>query len=328
MKPLSESIVLVTPRSFDLSLRPELEADVGTVRYNDTGRPLRADELRAQIADVDGLLAGLDKIDAGVFQAAPRLRVIARYGVGVSNVDLEAASRFGVIVTNTPGVNANAVAELTIGFLFALARSIARANRSTHAGSWPSIRGIEISGRTVGILGLGRIGLGVARRAKMLGCTVLGYDPYVTQEAAGSAVRLTTLDAVLDRADFVSLHLPLTAETRGLVDYTFLARMRRGSFIINTSRGELVVENDLIRALGTGHIGGAALDTLSKEPPAPDHPLLQRDDVLVTPHMGAGTEEAALAMGRTALEDLLAVLRGERPRFPVAIEPEGANAHS
>lgn len=332
MKSPMDSVVLVTPRSFgahDPSVRAELEAAVGEVRYNQTGRSYRAEELRARIADVDGLLAGLDEIDASVFRAASRLRVVARYGVGTNNVDLRAAAEHGVVVTNTPGANAEAVAELVIGFLFALARSIVPADRAAHAGEWPSMVGIEVAGKTVGVLGLGKIGQAVARRAGALGCTVVAYDPYVEGQIADDcAARLAPLDVVLAQAHFLSLHLPLNPETGGLIDRSLLERVREGAYLINTARGELVVDEDLVWALDTGRLRGAALDTLDNEPPPADHPLLQRKDVLITPHMGAHTVEAAVTMGRDALHDLIAVLAGDTPRFPVRVESEVRHVHA
>lgn len=324
MTALADAVILVTPRSFgvgDPALRRELESRVGTVRYNDRGRPLRAAELRELIGDVDGLLAGLDEIDAGVLAAAPRLRVIARYGIGTSNVDLPAAAARGIMVTNTPGANAEAVAELTIGLMFALARRIPQADRAAREGNWRSMQGTEIAGKTVGILGLGRIGRAVARRAVALGCRVIAYDPAVDAHlAARHEVELAPLREVAAAAQFLTLHLPLTAETRDLVDRDLLASMREGACLINTARGELIVEEDLLRALESGHLGGAALDTLRDEPPLPTLPLLGRDDVIVTPHMGAATAESSALMGRLAMEDLLAVLSGRAPRFPVAPE--------
>jgi D-3-phosphoglycerate dehydrogenase / 2-oxoglutarate reductase len=321
--------ILVTPRSFgvgDPDLRRELAAAVREVRYNDRGRPLRAAELRAALEDVDGLLAGLDEIDASVIATAPRLRVIARYGVGISNVDLQAAARAGVVVTNTPGANAEAVAELTIGFLFALARSIPRADRAGRAGHWHALPGSELLGKTVGILGLGKIGQAVARRAAGLGCSVLAYDPILDPTFnARHQVRTASPEEVVRQAHFLTLHLPLLPETRDLVDRGLLARMREGSFLINTARGELVVEEDLLWALETGRLQGAALDTLRAEPPPADHPLLTREDVILTPHIGANTAEARTAMGRLALHDLLAVLAGRPPRFPVTL-PSGGHS--
>lgn len=323
---LADAVVLVTPRSFgndDPRLRAELETSVGDVRYNTRGRALRAEELRAEIGDVDALIAGLDEIDATVFAAAPRLRVVARYGVGTSNVDLQAAAEHGVIVTNTPGANADAVAELTIGLIFGLARSISWADRTAHAGQWQPMQGIELAGSTVGILGLGKIGQAVARRAACLGCAVIAYDPFADEGfAAAHSVRLAPRDEVVADADFLTLHLPLTPETSGLVNRALLACVHEGACLVNTARGELVVEQDLLWALDTGRLRGAALDTLREEPPPPDHPFLNREDIILTPHIGAHTTQAATAMGRSALSDVLAVLSGRSPRFAVSPPPE------
>jgi D-3-phosphoglycerate dehydrogenase len=324
-KVLADKVVLVTPRSFGLddpSVRAELEAAVGEVRYNWRGRPLRAEELRAEISDVDGMIAGLDEIDATVFAAAPRLRVIARYGVGTDRIDLQAAVEHNVVVTNTPGTNTEAVAELTIGLIFALARRISQADRATHAGHWPVMRGIEIAGSTVGILGLGRIGRAVAKRALGLGCSVVAHDPSVNEDVAAALnVHLAPFTEVVACANFLSLHLPLTPETDSIINRRTFEHMREGSYLVNTARGELVDEEGLLWALDCGRLRGAALDTLRTEPPPADHPFLQREDIILTPHIGSHTIQAAAAMARAALHDLLAVLSGEPPRFAVTPYP-------
>jgi phosphoglycerate dehydrogenase-like enzyme len=303
---LRECTVAVTPRSFGLhdpGLRAELEQQVETVRYRPG--PLTASELIDVVGDADGLLAGVDTIDATVFGQAPRLRVVARYGVGVDRVDLDAARRYGVVVTTTPGANANAVAELTIALLFALARP---AIRSARADAWQAQAGVELEGRTLGLVGLGRIGRRVAEKGRALGMHVIAHDPNV-----GGTVSLQTLQ---DEADFVSLHAPLTDATRGLVDRSFLERLKPGASLINTARGELVDEQALLWALDAGRLHAAALDVLAEEPPPADHPLLGREDVVLTPHAGPHTLEATNAMGRIALDELLAVLSGREPRYP------------
>jgi D-3-phosphoglycerate dehydrogenase / 2-oxoglutarate reductase len=313
----AEAVVLVTARSFGRSrpeLRAELERAVREVRWNDLGRPLDADELLASIADVDGVIAGVDRFDAAIIDAAPRLRVIARHGTGTDAVDLDAARARGVVVTNTPGANAAAVAELALGLMFALARRIPAADRRVRAGDYGPMPGVQLGGRTVGLIGLGRAGSEVARRAAALGCRVLAHDPAVSES---SDAELAGLAEVVAEADFLSLHVPVTAATRNLVDAGLLARMKRGAFLVNAARGELVVEEDLAAALESGQLGGAALDTTRAEPPEPGNPLLGRDDVILTPHSGADTDEARAAMGRMALDDLLAVLDGRAPEHPV-----------
>jgi D-3-phosphoglycerate dehydrogenase / 2-oxoglutarate reductase len=321
-----DAVVLVTARSFGRSrpeLRGELEGAVREVRWNDLGRPLTGAELREAIADVDGVIAGVDRFDAGVLRAASRLRVIARHGTGTDSVDLDAATNAGVVVTNTPGANAAAVAELAIGLMFALARRIPQGDRRVRAGEYGALPGIELAGRTVGLIGLGRAGREVARRAAALGCTVLAYDPAVSAEQARRVeATLVERDQVVAQADFLSLHVPVTDATRDLVDARFLSRMKRGAFLVNTARGELVVEEDLDEALEAGKLAGAGLDTTRDEPPRPGNPLLARDEVILTPHSGADTDEARAAMGRAALDDLLAVLDGRAPRHSV-VTPNG-----
>lgn len=314
LRPLRECVVVVTPRSFgmhDATLRARLETEVGEVRYEPG--PLAAAELAALVGDADGLLAGLDDVDASVLESAPRLRVVARYGTGVDRVDLEAAERLGVVVTATPGANANAVAELTIALVLALARPLAAGRDRVRAGEWPALGGVEIAGRTIGLLGLGSIGTLVAEKAAALGLRVLAHDPFLSTTAAATLVPLETLAR---EADFLSIHAPLTAATRGLVGRELLERLKPGACLVNTARGELVDEQALLWALEEGPLRAAALDVLAEEPPPRDHPLLDRDDVLVTPHIGPHTAEATTAMGRIALEELLAVLTGRPPRFP------------
>ena len=315
---LDECVVVVTPRSFgeqDPALRDELERAVAQVRYRPG--PLTAEELAEAVVDADGLLAGLDEINADVFDRAARLRVVARYGIGADRVDLDAAARHGVTVTVTPGANANAVAELTIALLLALARSLVPAHDRVRAGAWPVVRGVEVAGRTLGLLGLGAVGSLVAAKARALGLRVLGHDPFVADEQAEAAgATLVDLDTLAAESDFLSLHAALTEQSRGIVDRTLLGRMKPGAVLVNTARGELVDEGSLLWALEDGPLAGAALDVLADEPPPRDHPLLHRADVLVTPHMGAHTAEATSAMGRAALDELLTVLSGRSPRFP------------
>ena len=330
MSDLGRAVVLVTPRSFpdaDPEALATLDRSVGEVRLNRRGRALTSAELREELADVDGMIAGLDALDAAAFEAAPRLRAVARYGTGVDRVDVEAARRAGVVVTNTPGANADAVAELAIALMLALARSLPVAERRARAGEWRAPAGIQLAGRTVGLLGLGRIGGAVAKRARCLGCQVVAHDPAVQTEAArAQGVEPAALDEVVERAQVLSLHVPLTPDTRDLVGRSLLERLPAGVLLVNTARGELVVEEDLLAALESGRVAGAALDTLREEPPDPDHPLLHREDVIVTPHIGGHTAEARAAMARESVAELLAVLSGRRPRFPVVPEPAAGGA--
>ena len=319
-RPLEQCVVVVTPRSFgmdDRGLRSELEQAVAEVRYRPG--PLPAVELAEAVADADGLLAGLDEVSEEVFALAPRLRVVARYGVGVDRVDLEAAVRSGVTVTATPGANANAVAELTIGLLFALARPLVGGRDRVRAGDWPALRGVELAGRTLGLVGVGRIGSLVAGKAAALGMRVLAHDPNV---ATNDAATIVDLDTLATESDFISLHAPLTSETKGMVDKQFLDSIKPGVALVNTARGELIDEAALLSALEEGRLRAAALDVLAQEPPPQGHALVGREDVLVTPHIGPHTAEATKAMGRMALDELIAVLSGHSPRFAVAVPGE------
>jgi D-3-phosphoglycerate dehydrogenase / 2-oxoglutarate reductase len=271
------------------------------------------------VAEADGWIAGVEPIDRSVIEHAPRLKVIARYGVGVDNVDLVAAAERGIVVTNTPGANAGAVAELVIGLLLSLARGIPAADRAVRAGRWIASGGVALEGKALGLLGFGAIGRAVAPRARALGCRVLVYDP--APAAATAARKLDVEQAsqaeLLAASDFVSLHLPVLPETRGMVDAAFLAAMKPGAYLVNAARGELVNEVALLEALRTGHLAGAALDALAQEPPPPGFPLGELDNVVLTPHLGAHTDRAVRTMGRRAMENCLAVLRGEQPPDPV-----------
>jgi D-3-phosphoglycerate dehydrogenase len=309
--------VLVTPTTFgmqDPSLRSRLEQTVGEVRYSPEKRPLAAPELTRLVKGIDGWIAGLDEIDAFVIAAADRLKVIARYGVGFDRVDVAAATQHGIVVTNTPGANSAAVAELTIGLMLALARRICQSNQAVRRGQWPRYSGVGLGGKTVGLVGFGSIGREVARRLAVFQCRILIADPYVSPDAVSACgAGLVSLDELLPASDIVCLHAASTPETAGMVNDSFLRKMKPGAFLVNTARGELIDEAALRQSLESGRLRGAALDCFHKEPPDTDHPLLQLPQVIVTPHTGAHTDEAVNAMGRMALDACLAVLRGERP---------------
>jgi D-3-phosphoglycerate dehydrogenase len=318
---IKEMRVLVTPTSYgknDPRLKSELEELVGEVIYNPAGKPLKAEEVAGLLPGVDGYIAGLDTINRFALQAADRLKVIARYGVGVDAVDLAAARERGIVVTNTPGANSASVAELALGCMLALARQIPAAIQATQQGHWPRLSGISLQGKTVGILGLGAIGKQLVQRLAGFDCQVIAYDPFPDRDFVSQhGVKLTAMESVVAEADFLSLHLPLLPETRGMVNRNFLGNMKAGAFLVNTSRGEVIDESALYEALVSGHLAGAALDTFSQEPPDPNHPLLHHPAVIATPHIGAQTDGATNQMGWMALKDCLAVLRGQEPRHRV-----------
>jgi phosphoglycerate dehydrogenase-like enzyme len=244
--------------------------------------------------------------------------VIARYGVGVDNVDLETAARKKITVTNTPHANAVSVAELTIGLLLSLARSIPEAAESVREGKWPRLHGRVLESKVIGLIGFGAVGRAVAQRLQPWQLMLLAFDPFGDKAVAQSSdVRLVEMEELIREADFVSLHAPLLAGTRRMVDADFLSRMKRGACLINTARGELVDQDALLSALDSGQVGGAALDVYEHEPPPADSPLRRHPRLIATPHCGAHTDGAADGMGRQSLQDCIAVLRGESPLHTV-----------
>ena len=322
MKPLNECHVLVTPTSygrFNPALKSDLETAVQRVTYNNSDKPLTSAQLQALLPDVDGYIAGLDEIDAAAIAAAPHLQVIARYGVGTNNVDLKAAKAHNVIVTNTPGANAASVAELTIALMLNLLRPIETAVSKTRQGGWPRLKGLSLVGKTVGLIGLGAIGKEVARRLVGFDCDVLAYDVAADPKFAQKHdVTLLPQAELLAQADIVSLHVPVLPETRQMVNAEFLGQMKSDSYLINTSRGELVDEGALYAALSDGRLAGAALDAFQQEPPDAANPLLALPQVIPTPHMGAHSDGATNGMGTMALADCLAVLADKEPAYRVA----------
>jgi D-3-phosphoglycerate dehydrogenase len=274
-----------------------------------SGRP--AADLLHDLATADALVVrSATKVTADLIAAAPKLRAIARAGTGVDNVNVEAASARGIVVMNAPGANSISVAELAFGLLLALARKISAADASMKQGKWDkkSFAGEEVRGKVLGLAGLGRIGQEVARRAHAFDMTVIAHDPFISAEVAENlSVELVDIDALCARADFLSLHMPATRETRHFFDAARLARCKKGLRIVNTSRGELIDEAALAEAIQSGHIGGAALDVFEKEPTT-DHSLQQLPQVVATPHIAASTREGQELVGvetATALRDFL-----------------------
>jgi D-3-phosphoglycerate dehydrogenase / 2-oxoglutarate reductase len=270
-------------------------------------------DLGSRIADYDALIVrSATKVTADVIDRADRLRVIGRAGVGVDNVDLAAATRRGIVVANAPESTVVSAAEHTIGLLVALVRNIPQAHAALKQGRWErrAYGGVELAGKTLGVLGFGRIGQQVARRALGLGMHVVAYDPFVSPERFRElgVERRESRDRVLEAAEFVTLHLPLTEETRGCLDRAAFARMRDGVRVVNAARGELVDEDALVEALRSGKVAGAAIDVFAQEPYS--GPLLELDNVVVTPHLAASTEEAQDRAGVIVAEQVLAALDG------------------
>ncbi len=265
---------------------------------------LTADQLDGKLAEhlesADALIVrSAVQADAKLLSHAKKLRVIGRAGVGVDNIDLEAATHQGIAVMNTPGANAVAVAEQTLGMMLAMARHLCRADALMHAGKWEkkSLQGTELRGKVLGIVGLGRIGLEVARRARAFGMELLGHDPFVSVAVAKEqGIRVVGLDEVYAAADYITLHVGLTPQTAGMINKDSISRMKKGVRLVNCARGELVIEADLAEGLKQGHVAGAAIDVFAEEPPK-NSPLVALENVVLTPHVGGSTQEAQEAVG-------------------------------
>jgi len=286
------------------------------------------DETIAALQGVAAVIAGSEPYTERVLAGLPELRIISRCGVGCDCIDVEAAERFRVAVAITPDANCEAVAEHALAMLLALARSIVPNDRDARRGRWLKTPLVPLRGKTIGLVGLGRIGRSVARRAAPFRMTVLGSDPKVSPELAREyGVELVELNALLARSDFVSLHLPLTAETRGMFDRAVLSRIKPGAFLINTSRGGLIVEADLVDALQSGHLAGAGLDVLVDEPPGPDNPLLALDSVLLSPHLAANDLQAIEDMALGAARNIIDLFQGKISPASLVTSDWSSNGH-
>ncbi|HEX3800029.1 MAG TPA: phosphoglycerate dehydrogenase [Verrucomicrobiae bacterium] len=258
-------------------------------------------ELLPLVKDVDAMVVRSEtKITKAVIDAAPKLRVVGRAGVGVDNVDVDAATQRGIVVMNTPSGNTISTAELTFSMLMALARKIPQAHASMKAGEWnrKAFQGVELYNKTLGILGMGRIGTEVARRAIVFGMRVLAYDPYLTLSRANALqVELVELDEIFARCDFITVHMPMSDETKGMINAAAFAKMKTGVRVLNCARGGIINEVDLVEAVKSGKVAGAALDVYETEPLPKDFPLRDLPQVIMTPHLGASTEEAQENVG-------------------------------
>ena len=305
-----------------------LEKHAQVVRPKDHSRQAYLEALQ----EVDGMVARKLRVGAEEMDRAPRMKIIARHGVGLDSVDLEEATRRGILVTNTPGANRESVAELALSFMLALARRIPQAQKAM--ASMPkgdieifsalleqyNLTGIDLEGKSLGIIGTGRIGSTVGRKCiAAFDMKVKGYDPYVSSEVMKTfgVEKVERLEDMLPRIDFLTVHCPLTQETKGMVGKKELARMKKGAYVVNTARGGIVNEKALLEALNSGHIAAAALDAWEVEPPDPKDSLLNHPNVVGTPHYAGTTEESLYRVGIAAVEEVIRVLRGEPPQHPV-----------
>ncbi|HWO43192.1 MAG TPA: phosphoglycerate dehydrogenase [Candidatus Eisenbacteria bacterium] len=290
---------------------------------------LKPEELKAIVGEYDGwVIRSGTKVTAELIQAANRLKVIGRAGVGYENIDIEAASKKGVVVMNTPGGNNVTTAEHTISLMMALARHIPQAVASLKAGQWKRDKfiGVELCNKTLGVIGLGNVGRIVAERAAGLRMKVAGYDPFIPPEnIARMGVEPVGLEELFARSDFITVHVPLTPETHGLINREAFGKMKPGVRIINCARGGIVDERDLASAIREGKVAGAALDVYVEEPPPPGHPLIQMEQVITTPHLGASTDEAQLNVAIAVAEQVVAFLTHGVVRYAVnvpSVSPE------
>lgn len=282
--------------------------------------PMSEEEFVKLLSDADGVILGTQKFSRRVVEACPRLKVISRHGVRVDNVDVQAARELGVVVTNTPHVYVSAVADFTVGLIVAAARRIVEAHESVKSGGWERPVGRSVYGRTLGVVGTGRVGAAVIRRMRGFAMSFLAFDIEPRSELSREfGVRYVHLDELLRRSDFVTIHVPLTERTRGLIGERELRMMKPTATLVNTSRGGVVDEKALYKALKEGWIAGAALDVFEKEP-LRNSPLLELPNLVLTSHIGSYTEECLEEMSRLAAENLISVLEEERP--PHMVNPE------
>jgi len=281
------------------------------------GKKLSEEELVENMAELDAAIVGVEKITQRVIQGSKRLKVIAKHGAGVDNIDVKTATSQGVVVISAPGANSDAVADLTFGLFLSLARSISFADRAVKGGGWPRIVGIDLSGKTLGIIGLGQVGKKVAKRALGFDMRVLVYDVIKDEAFAQKwGINYRSLDEILVESDFLSVHVPLIDSTRNLIGKRELELMKNDAFLVNIARGGVVDEEALYHALKERKVRGAALDVFSSEPPA-ENPLLELDNVIATPHMGGYTTEALRETGMICARGIVDTLRGKRPEHIV-----------
>lgn len=290
---------------------------------------LTPEELGAIIGDYEALAVRSEtKVTSAILAAATKLQIIGRAGVGVDNIDVTEATKRGIVVVNSPEGNTLAAAELAVGMLLALARKIPQADASLRAGKWERKKfvGTEIYGKTVGVVGLGKIGRNVATRMKSFETEVIAYDPFATKESAARiGVELVSLDEIYRRSDFITIHVPLNNDTRGMIGASQIAQMKPGVRIVNCARGGLADEAALARAIKSGKVGGVAFDVFSSEPPEVDNPLIALTENVVTPHLGASTEEAQVNVAIDIAEQIADVLTGKPARSAVNLPAVSAD---
>ncbi|GMA98985.1 phosphoglycerate dehydrogenase [Pelosinus sp. IPA-1] len=279
---------------------------------NSHGRPLTEGEMINIAQDVDALIVGNDKVTSAIIRSCPKLKVIAKHGVGVDAIDSKTANECGVVVTNAPGVNSHEVADLAFGLLHMLSRGLYIANKATKEGNWLKPMGVGLWEKTIGIIGVGKIGLATAYRATGYNMKILGFDCVERLEAKKIGIEYVGLEELLQQSDFISLHLPLTKKTRNILDHRRLDLVKPGAILINTARSQLVEYGILHKALLDGRIRGYGVDVYDFEPPQL-HPMFSLDNVILSPHLGGTCYESNIRMGNTAVDNVIAVLEARTP---------------
>ncbi|MFB3881697.1 MAG: phosphoglycerate dehydrogenase [Armatimonadota bacterium] len=313
--------VLITATSFsEITKEPEQRlVDAGyEIAHNPYGRPMTAAEVAPLLKGVDAVAAGVDDFSAPALSQADQLKAIVKHGAGVDNIAIEECTRRGIIVANIPGANAEAVADMTLALMLAVARHIPEGDRTTKAGHWVNTYGVDLFRATVGLLGMGRIGKGVARRCRGFDADVLAYDPYFDEEFSREyrIGRADSIEQVMREADFVCVHMPSNEQTRKIINAKMIALMKPTAILVNTARGAIVDEEALADALEEGRIFGAGLDVYATEPPT-NRRLIESPRTVTMPHVSSNTPGALLAMGNGVVDAIMAVFAGKRPESVV-----------
>ena len=317
---MKEHNVLITARSFGKEVPEPMERLIQhgfRIMEWREGTGLEVSELIAKVGQADAWIVGSYPIQTALLEDVPRLQIIAKHGVGIDNIDVPTATKKGILVATAPGSNDQAVADLTLGLLLSLVRKIPQANASVKSGRWERFKGFGLAGKTIGIIGLGRIGLNVAKRVKGFDMEILGYDLFWSEERAREiGIIRVDFETLIDKSDVITLHVPRTRETEGLIGEHQIARMKAGVWVVNTSRGRIIDEKPMCRALVSGKVAGYATDVFETEPPE-GNPLLSLTNVVATPHIGSYTDDALRMLGDSTVDTILKVFRGEKSEFIV-----------
>ncbi|MCI8599719.1 MAG: phosphoglycerate dehydrogenase [Lachnospiraceae bacterium] len=312
--------VLITSRSFgSISSTPVDILENAGLEVVHKGKDFNQEEFEKIVPEFDALIIGAHPFPEEVMAKCSKMQIICKHGAGLDNIHLEKAKEMGITVCNAPGTNSNAVADLAMSFMLACARKIVIADKNVHAGTWKTVTGVDVYAKTLGLFGFGAIAKNVARRAHGFSMKVLAYDPYVKEvpEEFKEYVTLCDKEEIFKTCDFLSVHMPLTDETRDMVSAKEMNMMKEGSIIINTARGGIVNEKDLYEAVSSGHIAAAALDVSEKEPMDAENPLRTLENVIITPHIGMYSKEAIEAVSVICAKNVVAKVQGEELQFQV-----------